>query len=322
VTGAEDRLAAAHRLLLDGLGRLVSGEDWRRYLELSARFHQYSPLNVVLLMAQGAEGRVAGYHTWRTIPARDGGRCQVANGAHGHRVLAPVIRKRAAESPDEDSVVITRLVGFKAVVVFDETHLVCPPAIPEPAPPTLLEGVGPAGFSRAVAAAIAERGYRLEVDPGIAPANGRADFVARTVALRPGLSEAQVAKTLAHELAHLDRHAPGQAGVDLPRPVKEIEAESVAWLLARAAGLDAGGYSFAYLAHWAGGDLPLVASTAHRAVSCARRLSAELDGRPDHLALPSLHSVTIGPTAGVWPALAPGDVADNGVRPRAPERVV
>jgi hypothetical protein len=50
------------------------------------------------------------------------------------------------------------------------------------------------------------------------------------------------------ELAHVDLHSPGQAGSTLPRAVKEVEAESVAWLLADHAGIDAAGYSFAYLA--------------------------------------------------------------------------
>jgi DNA primase len=276
MTSSDDHLAAAYRLLLDGLRKIVSGDDWRRFLELSARFHAYSALNVLLLMAQRAEGRVAGYHTWRTIPAQDGRPCQVAKGASGHRILAPVVRRRAEDRPEhQEPVVISRLVGFKTVVVFDQTQLVSPPAIPEPQRPTLLQGAGQAGFAQAVTDAITTRGYRLQLDETITPANGRTNFADRTVTLRSDLSPAQICKTLAHEWAHIDLHSPGQPGSARPRPVKEVEAETVAWLLANHAGLDSGDYSFPYLAHWSGGDLQLVAATAQRTMATARRLASE-----------------------------------------------
>jgi hypothetical protein len=277
MTSADDHLAAAHQLLLDSLHGLVTGDDWQRYLEYSARFHTYSPLNVLLLIAQGANGRVAGYHTWRTIPAVDGRPCQVAKGAHGHRILAPIVRRRTEDlAHQQEPVVITRLVGFKTAVVFDQTQLTSPPAIPEPERPALLEGAGPVGFAQAVAEAITSRGFRVQLDWAIAPANGRTDFAESTVTLRPDLSPAQICKTLAHEWAHIDLHAPGQPGCVLPRPVKEVEAETVAWLLTHHAGLDAGGYSFPYLAQWSGGDLQLVAATAQRTIAAARRLNDQL----------------------------------------------
>jgi DNA primase len=318
VTVGDDHLAAAHRLLLDGLRQVISGEDWRRFLELSARFHAYSPLNVLLLMAQGAEGRVAGYHTWRTIPAQDGQPCQVAKGASGHRILAPVVRRRAEERPDrQEPVVISRLVGFKTVVVFDQTQLVSPPAIPEPQRPSLLEGAGPSGFAQAVADAITARGFRLRLDQTIAPANGRTDFAERSVTLRSDLSPAQTCKTLAHEFAHIDLHAPSQPGCALPRPVKEVEAETVAWLLTNHAGLDTGDYSFPYLAHWSGGDLQLVAATAQRAIVTARRLADETITRqsrtPQPLRSTAAEAARDSPNIGTRTNLEPSDSRGQGL---------
>jgi hypothetical protein len=132
---ADDRLAAAHQLLQEALSQLVSSDDWCRYLEFAARFHNYSPLNVLLLMTQGASGRVAGYHTWRTVPAKEGGTCRVAKGARGYRILAPIVRKSQMDPPDEDALMVRQLVGYKTVVVFDETQLVSRPATPEPPKP-------------------------------------------------------------------------------------------------------------------------------------------------------------------------------------------
>jgi hypothetical protein len=45
---AEARLEVAHRLLVAGVEKLQSGEDCRRYLEVQAQLHSYSPRNVML----------------------------------------------------------------------------------------------------------------------------------------------------------------------------------------------------------------------------------------------------------------------------------
>ena len=44
----------------------------------------------------------------------------------------------------------------------------------------------------------------------------------------------------------------------------------MAFLVLSAAGLDAGSYSFAYVARWSEGDPEQVAKTADRVVTCAR----------------------------------------------------
>jgi hypothetical protein len=310
---AEERLVAAHQLLQEALSRLVSSDDWRRYLEFAARFHNYSPLNVLLLMTQGASGRVAGYHTWRTVPAKEGGTCCVAKGAHGYRILAPLVRPYRTDGPDEEALV-RQLVGFKTVVVFDETQLVSPPATPELEKPALLRGGGPVGLGRALLGAIAARGWRVDFDISIAPANGRTDFHSHTVTLRPDLSQAQTVKTITHELAHMELHGPGEAGWPLDRAVKEVEAESVAWLIGHHWGLETASYSLAYLAHWCRGNEQVLVDTAHRAVTTARRLIQELDE-------PLSITPRSAATPGQWPDLTPFPPADQCVHPHArPQR--
>ena len=66
----------------------------------------------------------------------------------------------------------------------------------------------------------------------------------------------------------------------------EVEAESVAYFVAAAHGLDASGYTFAYVAGWAGGDLSVVRQAADTVTQIARRILTPLDaaagspGRP------------------------------------------
>ena len=71
--------------------------------------------------------------------------------------------------------------------------------------------------------------------------------------MRADMDDAAMVKTLIHEAAHVLLHqAP--PGRDLPRPLKEVEAESVAYVVASVHGMPTDDYSFPYVAGWAGED--------------------------------------------------------------------
>ena len=98
-------------------------------------------------------------------------------------------------------------------------------------------------------------------------------------------------KTLAHEAGHVLLHNPTDTGTtnwtvstaDATtahcRGVKEVEAESVAYLVAAAHGLDTGGYTFAYVTGWAAGVAgtepeQVVRDTGQRVLTAARTVLA------------------------------------------------
>jgi hypothetical protein len=115
-------------------------------------------------------------------------------------------------------------------------------------------------------------------DGDCAPANGRTDWRARTVTIRPDLEPAQRTKTLAHELAHVRLHDPlGDAAHRSTRPQMEVEAESVAYLVCAHTGIETAQYTIPYVAHWAHGDIELVHTTAERVIDTARRITDTLD---------------------------------------------
>jgi len=79
-------------------------------------------------------------------------------------------------------------------------------------------------------------------------------------------------KTLIHEAAQVLLHTSAP-GMYLPRPLKEVEAESVAYVVASAHGMSTGDYSFPYVASWAGGDgARAVQATQLRVAKTARQL--------------------------------------------------
>jgi len=273
----DERAAHAHELLLERLRALTTSDEWLTMLETSRRFHTYSARNVLLLLAQGAQGRVAGYRTWQTIPAQDGGTCQVRKGARALTVLAPITRDRDELNEATGQQTTRRvLVGFKAVRVFDEAALVAPPAEPQ-VMPELLRGESPEHLWAALAQQVRAAGFALH-DGDCAPANGRTDWIAATVTIRPDLEPAQRAKTLAHELAHVRLHDPAR---DLARRASrermEVEAESVAFLVCAHAGIDTAQYTIPYVAHWSGGEIELVQATAERVIDTARTITDALE---------------------------------------------
>lgn len=155
--------------------------------------------------------------------------------------------------------------GFKVAHVFDVSQTSGPPLPTQPAP-TLLAGQAPAGLWDALAAQVTDRGFTLRRGHCGEGVNGLTHYGQRTVTIRPDVDDAQAVKTLAHELAHVLLHDPNgptaAAAPPLPavagltsagqcRGRLEVEAESVAYLVAASSGLDTGSYTFAYVAGWA-----------------------------------------------------------------------
>jgi len=281
MTARTDKLAEAHELLVSSVESLTSGDDWARMLEIASRFHRYSAGNVFLIALQRPEAtRVAGYRTWQSL-----GR-QVRKGEHGIRILAPCRYVSAVVTEDDGSTHNTYGVrGFTTTTVFDVSQT-DGDELPDVGP-SLLEGEGVTGLWDGLAGQVGALGYSLERGD-CSGANGRTDHSARTVTVRDDVSDAQATKTLAHELAHVILH-PCTAAYFQCRGRSEVEAESVAFLVCRAAGLSTDEYSFGYVAGWANGDTDLVRATADNVLSTARTILGALE--PTDVQTPELAEV-------------------------------
>jgi antirestriction protein ArdC len=269
--GGEDRLAAIHRQLLDQVAALTSSQQWRAMLAVAARFHTYSPNNVLLIAAQRPEAtRVAGYRAWTQL-----GR-QVRKGERGIAILAPVLRRGDPNRPDtaqppagQDTERSKVLGGFRVTHVFDISQTDGPDR-PDLAP-TLLVGATPLGLWSDLYDQVKTAGYTIDY-ADLGAANGRTDFTDHTVLLHTSRSGAQLTKTLAHELAHITLHAPDVRPDGMTRDTAEVEAESVAYVITAAHGLSAEDYSVPYVTGWAGGDTAQIAQTATRVLATARTI--------------------------------------------------
>jgi hypothetical protein len=275
-TATEDRVAVHLAALQSSVAELVTGEQWQRYLNVQARFHNYSFWNTLaILRARPDASRLAGFQQWRRL-----GR-QVRKGEHGIAILAPMVRIVEQVEPDDASGTAEgtrRCVGFKVVYVFDVGQTDGDPLPEIPAPETV-SGDGPAWLWHALAEQIAAAGFHLERGSLPEPwsdANGITLVEDRRVIVRHDLPDAQAIKTCAHELAHVLLHIGENCA--LPRAVREVEAESVAFIVCSAGGgMDTGGYTLPYVAHWSNGDTALVAGTGERVAACARTILDQLE---------------------------------------------
>jgi hypothetical protein len=240
-TARETRLVELHEQITTGVQALADSTGWRAMLDTAAKFHRYSLGNQLLVAAQRPDAtRVAGFTIWQAL-----GRV-VRKGERGIAILAPCPSYTPAGDPDaaatedtgeqdttegggEDPQTGRRAGRARSRVahVFDIAQTEGEP-LPEVAP-LLLDGDAPAGLGGALAAQVHAHGF--QVQRGVCgQANGYTDPATRVVRVRTDVTDAQAAKTLAHELAHI---VCGHT-TDLPtyltcRGRCEVEAESVAY---------------------------------------------------------------------------------------------
>ena len=268
-----------HAQLEEQLSALSSSDEWLDYLATARRFHRYSPNNQLLLALQGAEGHVASYNTWQTIPAAGGGACQVAAGEKGLTILAPMTSRTVeVDNHTGEETTVRRLRGFRTVKVFHQGQLVSPPAIGEQVLPELLTGENRwQHVWAAVSGRLTGDGFTVTRHTR-APTetwNGLTSWAERAVLVADDLQAPQALKTLLHEWAHVE--LDHEHRTDVERPVKEVEAESVAYLLAQTVGLDSGAYSVPYITVWAHGDIETIRRAAERILTTTSRLVESLE---------------------------------------------
>ena len=250
-----------HDILMDGIARLVTTEDWKAMLTTSARFTTYSPRNIQLIFSQRSDAtRVASYGLWQKLNR------QVRKGERAIRISAPCRYKVEADAEHGEKSSF-RVSGFRPVSVFDISQ-----TDGEPLPdvkPTLLEGSAPQGAWDAITAIIRKEGFTVE-RRHCDDANGFTDYRNRMVVVADHLTPAASFKTLVHELTHALAHEDALATGT--RPVVEVEAESTAFIVCHALGLASDDYSFPYIALWGEGDLELIRSTTLRVAGLAKSI--------------------------------------------------
>lgn len=268
---AKAKVAEIHATLTEQVEALTTSEDWTRWLQTASRFHNYSFGNVLLIGAQRPDAtRVAGYRTWQAL-----GR-QVRKGETGIRILAPRTGKCHGCSGSGDG--CTRCGGsgtvlwFASASVFDVAQTDGDP-LPEIA--HRLDGDDD-GLFDTVAGALLPEGWTLDRTPIAGEVNGYCQHDHRRIVVDSDLARAMQVKTLVHELAHAALHGP-KVDYHANRGRCETEAESVAYVVLAALGIDSGSWSFGYVASWTDGDVAVVEATGRAVMRTAQAFLEQLE---------------------------------------------
>lgn len=246
-----------------GVGNIFTGDKYAQYLQTMSKFHRYSFNNTLLIAMQRPDATlVTGYRNWQSM-----GR-QVKKGEKGITILAPapIKRKREQEILDQNhmplldadgkpkteevEVVIPR---FKPTTVFDISQTDGEP-IETLAPEELTEAV--ADYDLFMKAITAVSPVPIRFDEIAGEAKGYYHSGDKEIVIQKGMSESQTIKTAIHETGHArlhDKDIMEEQGIEKDRLTKEVEAESVAYCVCSAFGVDTSEYSFPYIAGWSSG---------------------------------------------------------------------
>lgn len=219
----------------DAVSAIQDSESFRRWLDVSSRFHKYSLGNQLLIAMQRPDAtHVAGFNAWLRL-----GR-HVRKGEKGIKIMVPLARKVTNDDGEEER----RVTGFGTGHVFDVSQTDGEP-LPTLDVPTL-EGDAGAELWESLSRFAATEGVSVKVvAPTDLPPNAMGYYVPATKAIVVGAySQRQRTKTLAHELGH---HI---ARVD-DRAENECIAEGIAYVVCAHFSLDTGERSFPYVASWA-----------------------------------------------------------------------
>lgn len=261
------RVKALTEQLETGVKAVFESEKYKAYLNAMSKFHHYSFGNVLLILMQCPEAsHVAGYTTWKKQFGRT-----VKKGEHGIQIVAPIqgsrLIKRDRLDPDtqqpiigpdglpEKEPVFVSYQSFRVAYVFDvsqtEGKELPSFGVDE------LKGDVPnfdAMFSAIEKLSPVPVEYRTA-----AGSKGCYNHIEQKIYLNRGMSQVQTLKTLIHETAHALLHAlPVKDEKITGKPEKdkhtrEVEAESIAYVVCQHFGIDTSDYSFPYVTGWSSG---------------------------------------------------------------------
>jgi antirestriction protein ArdC len=248
-----------NKALEDLAASLESGqsETLTAYLKTMALFSKYSLNNLFLIARQRPDARrVAGYQTWRKL-----GRF-VRKGEKGIAIIAPLVRRKSDE--ETEATENERLIaGFKVAHIFSEEQTDGEP----------LAEIGsvtgdPGYYLSRLEQFVRDNDIELRYSDEIAPARGMAEK--GKITLLPDQTAAETFATLVHEVAHSEMHF-GDRRRETTKRIRETEAESVAYVVCSAIGLETGTAAQDYVGLY-GGDSKLLVESLQYIQQAANRI--------------------------------------------------
>ena len=295
---AQKRLDEIMEKLEQGVKDVFTSDRYVKYLSTMAKFHGYSFNNILLIAMQRPNATlIAGYQAWKKNFGRN-----VMQGEKGIRILAPSPYKIKQNVEQKDPVTGKTLIGkdgqpvmeekevmipaYKVVTVFDVSQ-----TEGKELPTIADELTGDVEQYEVFFAALEKTSpVPISFEKIKGSTHGYYHLEEKRIAIDEGMSELQNLKTAIHEMAHakmhdIDLNAPPEQQQARPdRRTREVQAESVAYIVCQHYGLETSDYSFEYIATWSSGrevaelreSLTVIRNTASELIKDIDKNFAEL----------------------------------------------
>lgn len=260
-----DQLKEITERLEQGVKDIFTSEMYTKYLLTMSKFHNYSFNNTLLIAMQRPDATlVAGYNAWKNKFNR-----YVKKGEKGIQIIAPApVKEREErkkidkdtgltvlnESGEPEIEVVERVIPwFRVTTVFDYAQ-----TDGEPLPTLEVNELTARVKDYTLLKEAIEQVSPVPIRFGEIEGNAKGYYshMDKEICVRADMGESQTIKTMIHEVAHAMLHDSDQMkqrGEEKDQLTKETEAESIAFTVCSALGIDTSDYSFPYVASWASG---------------------------------------------------------------------
>lgn len=237
--------------LKEGIKAYLNSENYKKFLTKMSQFNQYSSRNLRLILAQKPDASyLAPYNTWKKFDRH------VKRGEKALSVIIPVtyVKKDQQGHPilDKDGKPETGLTFRLKPTTFDVSQTEGK-AMPKAAEvKEQLTDLDYANLYRALMSIAKTNNVSVRFEEMEQSTFGYYNPTENQIVLRSNeMNKSQIIKTFLHETAHSELHHNDNSQQEqLTKSTAELQAESVAYVVASYYGIDTADYSFDYLAGW------------------------------------------------------------------------
>lgn len=283
-----------------GIYEYLDSDRFKTLLDTMSKFHDYSMNNTLLILEQNPHAtHLAGYNKWQQDFNR-----QVKRGEKGLMIWMPVEIKVKENHYvlDENG---NRILGddgkfkreevevkkrtFKIGYTFDvsQTEQIEGKEVIELSPVKDLKG-DVKDYPTLTKALMEISPVPIKIEAFKASAKGCYNSLTNEIKIQPDMSEVQTIKTMIHEIAHFIVHSDENLNqlkqkdnVEFSKNEKEVQAESIAYIVSSHLGIDTSDYSFPYVATWGLSTEPSDLEKVKQNLKCIKSTSFDLTSKID-----------------------------------------
>lgn len=255
----QDKLKKLTEELERTVQQFMSGEKYMAFLSSMAKFHKFSLNNQILIAMQKKDATLcASYGAWKKNFGR-----YVKKGEEGIRIIcpAPFKKKISRKVIDEKTgkpelmedgsfkkeIVEETVMRYTVGYVWDISQTSGEP-LPEIVQP--LDGDLDDDLKKVKKAILQICPVPVSFKPIVGETFGYYKTDTKEIVVDSTISEKDSLTTIIHEMAHAIMHNADAPGYKLSSMTKEVQAESVCYIVSKYFGLDTSQFSFGYIADW------------------------------------------------------------------------